>query len=106
MFEFTKHDLASFYQYVVVNVAQRLGIKEAEWKSIGELGVEISKFNINTHEILVQFFKDYQAWYDYSYDENGVGKSFDFTNDSGTKYIDLSNKRDESRNLLLQKLNA
>ncbi|MDF0378407.1 hypothetical protein [Methylophilus sp. YYY-1] len=106
MFEFTKHDLASFYQYVVVNVAQRLGIKEAEWKSIGELGIEISKSNSDIYEILVQFFKDYQAWYDYSYDEKGVGKSFDFTNDSGTRYIDLSNKRDETRSLLLQKLNA
>ena len=104
MFEFTKHDLASFYQYIVIKVAQKLGIKEAEWKSIGELSVEISKSNSNIHDILVQFFKEYQAWYDYSYDENGVGKSID--NDSGTRYIELSDIRDEARNHLLQKLNS
>lgn len=106
MFEFTKQDLASFYQFVVINVAQRLGIKDAEWKSIGELDMEISKSNNEIYNLLVKFFKEYQAWYDYSYDENGAGKSFDLTNDSGSLYIELSNARDTTRSDLLQKLNA
>lgn len=106
MFEFTKQDLANFYQFVVINVAQRVGIKDAEWKSIGELGMEISKSNTEVYDLLVKFFKDYQSWYDYSYDSSGVGKSFDLTNDSGSRYIELSNTRDTTRNALLQKLNA
>lgn len=106
MFEFTKQDLASFYQFVVINVAQRLGIKDADWKSIGELGMEISKSNTEIYDLLVKFFEDYLAWYDYSYDENGIGKSFDLSYDSGSRYIELSNTRDATRNSLLQKLNA
>ena len=105
MFEFSKQDLASFYQQIVVNTAQTLGIKDAEWKSIGELGVELSKLNIQIYSLLVEFFKDYQTWYDYSYDENGVGKSFDYAGESGARYIELSDKRDSTRNKLLQLLN-
>ena len=45
MFGFSKEELASFYHQVVSNVAQRIGIENSEWKSIGELGVEISKLN-------------------------------------------------------------
>ena len=106
MFDFTKQDLASFYQFVVINVAQRLGIKDAEWKSIGELGMEISKSSPETYNLLAQFFQAYQGWYAYSFDENGKGKSFDETNESGSRYFDLSKARDETRKNLLQKINA
>lgn len=106
MFDFTKQDLANFYQFVVIKVAQTLGIKDVEWKSIGELDMEISESNVEIYNLLVMFFKNYQSWYDYSYEKNGVGKLFDLTNDSGSRYIDLSNTRDTARNALLQKLNA
>ena len=105
MFGFSKEELASFYHQVVSNVAQRIGIENSEWKSIGELGVEISKLNNEIYDSLCKFFKAYQAWYDYSY-ENGVGKDFDFNNGSGAQYIELSNSRDATRNELLRQLNV
>ena len=105
MFGFSKEELASFYHQVVTNVAQRIGITNFEWKSIGELDIEISKLNNEIHGLLCKFFKDYQAWYDYSY-ENGIGKIFDFNNGSGAQYIELSSIRDTTRNELLEQLNS
>ena len=105
MFDFSKGQLDSFYHQVIVNVADKVGVNNFEWMSIGELDIEILKLNSEIYDSLSKFFKDYRAWYDYSY-ENGAGKKFDFNVGSGAQYMELSKARDAARNKLLEQLNA
>ncbi len=99
--EFNKAELAGFYEQVFVNVAARLNIEDAEWKSRGELEIEIRNSHEEIHALLKQFILIYQAWYDFSF-VDGVGKKLE--GGESEQYSVLSQARDESRKALLEAL--
>jgi len=105
MYEFTKAELSSYYYHVAVLVANHLEIQQSEWKSRGELGVEIKTKNPEVSQLLSEFYKAYQAWYDYCY-QDGSSKITGEDNNCGYAYIELSKDRDEIRNRLIDKLNS
>jgi len=103
MFSFTASALASFYEQIIVNVASKLEISDAIWKSRGELEIEIRNKNESISKLLSDFLDAYQKWYDFSYDETGQGN--DIAAGANEQFIELTDSRDKTRNLLLEQLN-
>ena len=104
MFSFTVPELASFYEQVIVNVASKLEISNAIWKSRGELEIEIRNKDQDIFKLLSNFLDAYQKWYDFSYNETGQGK--EIAAGKNEQFIELLDNRDKTRNVLLKQLES
>lgn len=105
MYEFSKAELSSFYNQVAVRVAEKIGVVDAEWKSRGELGIEIQRLSPDISFALSQFYDAYQTWYDTCYKE-GSAIAAGGNDDDGYEYVEIAFARDDARKRLIEQLNS
>ena len=98
MFPFTKYDLNNFFAQVIRISAESLGISDTNWKTGVELLDEINKTNPTAGMHLREFMEAYSDWYDFNFDNNGVG--IKKNQDDVQKSQPLERARDAARDKL------
>lgn len=101
----SEYDLYFYHQQCYQIVAKRLGIRDYEWKSNTELHEEIKNKDADIIEALVVLFKAYKNWFKSHEEIKSKGTSGNLTKEQKNKLTNAINKRDTTRQSLIDQLN-
>jgi hypothetical protein len=102
--DMTREDLHVFYHQIFQIVANKLGIKDFEWKFPGELAEEIANINSSVASQIDEFFKAYEEWFAVHEEIDSSGSQGNLTPEQNDKLQQVINHRDLQRQKLIDQV--
>ena len=96
-----EEDVNAISRFAARNVAQKLGVKEADFKSSPELVEEVRQKDIAAHEKLLAFLESYSKWFEFHKRIEAAGKAGQLSEKETEELLSLIKQRDRTRSELV-----
>jgi len=95
-------DVNAISRFAARNVAQKLGVKEADFMSSPELVEEVHHKDIVAHKKLLAFLESYSKWFEFHKRMEAAGKTGSLSNKETEELLSLMKQRDHTRSELVE----
>lgn len=100
----TENDVKQLEQFAALSAANKLKIKDAEWKTSTELVELISQIKPELAASLEAFILAYRNWYNFHVQIDKAGKQGNLNQKETEELNQLMERRDDTRNVLIKSL--
>lgn len=106
MMKITEEDIYEMTRFIARNIARKLNVSDPDFKSVPELIDEIKILDSTIYDIMDKYLKTYHEWYKFHKRIDEQGNHGNLSTAESKELTELIQKRDSTRNELLNKINS